>query len=300
MKKISWFGCFMLFFCQAFCVPPGSLPEGILSRRYVANWFELERSEKALKSIAGVPEEIKQQCSVKLVKQLADQINKRNDLDFLLCALEFCRSRVCSGTKLDFFDRINVCTDAENGLDELCWKALETNINDAQKKYSTTRETAAKLSLLTVFKLPWKSSIALLGLLCKEGGFSHKHTFETALLVLHMCPQRSFLDAFSYIFTRKNEDDVILYASCLAGAMATVLKEEGKMKDFSFDIDIPFSTKKDLVIYNVKKLLMKYWEIVIRETQENEEIIKKREKQKEKEKEITAKMYQKKPKEKEY
>jgi hypothetical protein len=197
------------------------------------------------------------------VEQLADQIKKRIDLDFLLCALEFCRSHVCSGTKLDFFDRINV-TDGispETELNTLCWKILKEEVEDLQRIYNAESVVAKKLSLLSVFKLPWKSSVNLLGRLCKDGGFSHEYSLEEALFVLHMCPQRSFSDTFCCIFTGKNDDGIVLYASCLAGAMAKVLKEEGKMGDFSFDINTSISTRKKLVIHNVKKLLTEYFKL---------------------------------------
>jgi hypothetical protein len=270
MKWVLLIVCFIVLSGQVFCIPPEALPSGIVSRRRVESFFEFNRRTKELESLRKNPEELEQRRPEDLAKLMVGTIDESTDLGSLLCILELCRACVFSEITLDFFDRISDDVSAIKG--SLCREALKSSVNDIQK-YRVLPDLAEKLSLLIVFEVPWRLAVTALRELCKEGAFSHEYTLEEALFVVHMCPRRSRVDTFLDFWQKsKYEDDIVFYMKCLAGAMARVLKEEGKVRDFSFDIDISF-TNKQLVVHNVKKLLAAYWGIPMEKTQDRCQMI---------------------------
>jgi hypothetical protein len=265
LKKIVCI-CFVLFFGHVFCtnISFKDFPDMILTNRYAKNASASRQAVHSLESRSSAREE-RGDC-VDLARRLLRQVGERkHGLDSLLCVLDFCRTCIISDVKTFsfFLNRI----DTQNSLFSkgTCWEVLKVHVDSLVNIYRARPEVAKKLALLTAFELPWGSFTDLLEeITSKEGGFSHEYTLESALFILHMCRRASnFSEALRALFKencQQKEERKLLYASCLAGAMANILKKEGKIQeDFFFDLQLSSEEKLQFVINNVKKLLNAYF-----------------------------------------
>ena len=137
-------------------------------------------------------------------------------------------------------------------LPDNCKKLLSENITELRRKCDT--KVAQKLSLLTAINVWWKDALSSIKEIVGKQALSHKHTLTEALFILHLKPS-SILS----VFRQNNEgEDVLFYANCLTGALACVLKHEGKIpSDFEFEI-LPTDDAKGYFLRNVKKLMQAY------------------------------------------
>ena len=169
--------------------------------------------------------------------------------------LDLCRSfYVLDKNYYTLFDEISY-----ESLPDKCKKLLSRNINELKKKCDIP--IAEKLSLLTTINVSWEDVLSVMKEIALVGALSHKYTLTEALFILHLKPS----NIFGRFFQNNAGKSLLFYAKCITGALACVLKHEGKIpSDFEFEI-LPTDDANGYFLRNVKKLMQAYKDNFIRE-----------------------------------
>lgn len=139
-------------------------------------------------------------------------------------------------------------------------KALAPYVISLQDRYSVTLREAQKFSLITAFEVSWNDAVSLMNHICPEGAFSHEYSVEEALFIIHMKAKSPSVFEKSFWSSTKYNDEQLLYAKCLVGALAKVLKIEGTISgDFGFSIGTNHDPKT-LLFENAIRFLSAYAE----------------------------------------
>lgn len=165
-------------------------------------------------------------------------------------------------------------TTSYESLPGNCKKLLNGNIEKLKSKCDI--KSAQKLSVLTAINTSWEDALSAMKEIALGGALSHKYTLTEALFIIHLkpsqeCTNNSVLNNLQkwFLTNRENneykEEDVLFYAECITGALACVLKHEGKIpSNFEFDI-LQTSDLEWHFLRNVKKLMQAYKDNFINE-----------------------------------
>jgi len=175
-----------------------------------------------------------------------------------------------------------------------CKKLLSRNINALKNKCNM--QIVKKLSVLTAINTSWKDALSSIKEILKKDTplsydyklkdipLSHDYDLTEALFILHLKPSQSCINSLFNYFKGNNykDKDVLFYAECITGALACVLKYEGRIpNDFKFDLKkddnnsikddneesnlVKNNNKVEYFIKNAKKLMQAYKDNFIEE-----------------------------------
>ena len=124
---------------------------------------------------------------------------------------------------------------------------------------------AEKLSLLTAINPSYEEALSSMREINKDGSLSYNYTLTEAIFILHLNPSQSCTNYIMSFFRKNNYEDknVLFYARCLIGALACVLKHDGKIPaDFEFDL-LQTGNEKSYFLTSVKRLMQTYMKYLI-------------------------------------